>query len=360
MIARSIVVSISILASLWLPSSGRAATVAEVLKKIQNLPAAQRKSVLEEGAKKEGQVVVYTSMSLSDYPKVMAAFEQSYPFIKTNTFRATPSGVMRRVDTEARAGRYAADVAGSAAVEMWQLKQQRLSTPYLSPESKAFPSGSIDPEGYWSAYEVTPIVLAFNTKLVSPQEAPKSYQDLLNSKWNGKMSLGTEEYEWFHVMLEHMGWEKGLEYMKSLAKQNLHMPGSSSVMRVQLLLAGESSIALAARGRRVSEFKAKGAPIDFRTLDPYPGEPNLLALMQRSPNPHAAILFFDWLLSREGQSKMSDLTGRIGIRKGIKHKAYVQELMEKDFVFVTPSSLGPNLAKIMDLYHQTFGLHRAR
>jgi iron(III) transport system substrate-binding protein len=349
-----------ILASFSLQAISNAATVAEVLKKLQGLQAPQRKATLEEGAKKEGQVVIYTSVSLSDYPKILSAFEQSHPFIKTQAFRSTPSGVFRRVDTEAKAGRFAVDVVGSAPIEVWQLKQRQLSTSYASPEREGLFKGSFDGDSYWTAFDVTPIVLAYNTKLVSAQEAPKSYPELLNAKWRGKMSLGTEDYDWFAVMLDHMGKEKGLEYMRSLAKQNLHMPGSSSVMRVQLLLGGESAIAVAARGRRVAEFKSKGAPIDFRILDPYVGEPDLLALMQRAPNPHAAILFYDWLLSQEGQSKMSDLTGRISIRKGVKHQPWLQELLQRDFVFITPNSLAPNLRETMNLYDQIFGLHQAK
>ena len=339
---------------------GFAATATEVVKKLQVLSPAQRKTFLEEGAKKENQVVIYTSISLSDYPKIFAAFEQAYPFVKTNGFRSTPSGVFRRVDTEAKAGRHAVDLVASAPIEVWQLKQQQLSIPYSSPDRDGLFKGSVDADAYWTAFDVTPIALAFNTKLVSAQEAPKTYEELLNPKWKGKMSLGTEDYDWFAVMLDHMGKEKGIAYMKALARQNLHMPGSSSVMRVQLLLGGESSVAVAARGRRVAEFKSKGAPIDFRILDPYAGEPDLIALMQRSPNPHAAILFYDWLLSQDGQSKMSDLTGRIAIRKGIKHRPYLQELLQKDFVFVTPSSMATNLKEITALYHQIFGLHQAK
>lgn len=340
--------------------SVRAATVAEVLKKIQNLAPAQRRAALEEGAKSEGQVVFYTSVSLSDYPKILAAFEQSYPYIKTNAFRSTPSGVVRRADTEAKAGRHAVDVIGSAPVEIWQLRQLQLTTSYFSPERNALFKGAFDPEGFWTAFDVTPIVLAFNTKLVPQQEAPKNYQDLLLPKWRGKMSLGTEDYEWFGAVLDHMGKDKGLEYMRALAKQNLHMPGSSSVMRVQLLLGGESAIAIAARGRRVAEFKSKGAPIDFRIFDPYPAEPDMLALMQRSSHPHAAILFYDWLVSQEGQSKMSDLTGRIAVRKGVKHLPWLQELLQKDFLFINPAAKTLSTKEITDLFHGVFGLYGAK
>jgi iron(III) transport system substrate-binding protein len=342
------------------PRASFSATPEDIIKKTSSLSTAQRKVFLEEGAKKEGEMVFYTSLSLTDYPKIMPHFEKSYPFIKTNTYRSTPSGLFTRVDTEARAGRYAADVVGSAPVEMWQLKQRKLSTAYLSPEQKALPSGSHDAEGYWQGFEVTPLVLAFNTKQVSVADAPRTYQDLLNPKSKGKMSLGTEEYTWFNILLESMGNKKGSEYMQALAKQDLQMPGSSSVMRVQLMLAGESAIAIAARGRRVTEYKQQGAPIDFRILEPYGAEPNFVALLQRAPHPHAALLFIDWILSEEGQSRLADAAGRISIRKGIKHKPWVQELFQKDFVFLSPSSIGPNLNALIDQYNRTFGIQKTK
>jgi iron(III) transport system substrate-binding protein len=334
-----------------------AATVEEVVKKAAGLSAAERKTYLEEGAKKEGEIVFYTSLSLTDYPKILPHFEKSYPFIKTNTYRATPSGLYTRVDTEARAGRFAADVVGSAPVEMWQLKQRKLSAPYLSPERRALQPGAFDAEGYWQAFDVTPLVLAFNTKQVPINDAPRSYADLLQPKWKGKMSLGTEEYTWFNILMESMGKVKGAEFMAGLAKQDLAMPGSSSVMRVQLMLAGESAIAIAARGRRVSEYKQQGAPIDYRILDPYAGEPNFVTLMQRAPHPFAALLFIDWMLSEEGQTRMAEV-GRVSVRRGIKHRPWVQELFQKDFVFLSPSSIGPNLNEIIEQFNRIFAVQR--
>ena len=339
---------------------GEAATADEVVKKAAALSGAQRKAFLEEGAKKEGEIVFYTSMSLTDYPKILPHFEKAYPFIKTNTYRSTPSGVFTRVETEARAGRHAVDVVGSAPVEMWQLKQRKHSAAYLSPEQKALPPGSRDPEGYWQGFDVTPLVTAYNTKQVSGADAPRSYPDLLHPRWKGRISLGTEEYTWFNILLESMGSKKGAEFMQALAKQELQMPGSSSVMRVQLMLAGESAIALAARGRRVTDYKQQGAPIDFRIMDPYGGEPNFVALMQRSSHPHAALLFMDWILSEEGQTRLVDAAGRISIRKGIKHKPWVQELLQRDFVFLSPSSIGPNLNSVIEQYNQIFGVRRTK
>jgi iron(III) transport system substrate-binding protein len=336
------------------PRHGCAAPIDEVIQKISNLPAAQRRSALEQGARREAQVVFYTSVSAADVPKIAGAFEAAYPFLKVNAYRAQPSSLFTRLETEARAGRDFADLVGSAPAQMWLLKQRKLSRPYLFPERQAFPSGSYDREGFWAGFEVTPIVLAFNSRMVPAAEAPRNYEDLLKPTWKGKMSLGNDEYEWFSVMLDSLGKKKGLDYMKALAKQDLNMVGTSSRMRVELMLAGEFAVSLAARGRRIVEFKEQGAPIDYRLLEPYPSVPNFISLTARSPHPHASILFFDWLLSQEGQSLLTQIP-RLTIRKGLKQKGKLQDLYEKDFVFVDPGSLGANLKELMEEYDQIFG-----
>ncbi|HVO94686.1 MAG TPA: extracellular solute-binding protein [Terriglobales bacterium] len=337
-------------------SSAAAASIEDVVKNLRSLTPAQRKAALEEVARKEGETVWYTSMSLTDFPKITGAFEKSVPFVKVRANRLSQSSIMPKIDTESRAGRYAVDVVGSAPMEMWELKQQGHSTAYLSPELKAFPTGSYDPQGYWSSTEVTPLVLAFNTNLAPPEEAPRSYQELLLPKWKGKMNFGSDEYAWYSVMLDGMGKAKGLEYMRALARQQLHIPGGSSIMRLQLMLAGESALVIAARGRRATEYKEKGAPIDYRLLDPYPAEPNGLALMRRAAHPYASILFMDWMLSEEGQTVLAQRIPRITLRKGIKQIPRHQELYKKEFVFVNPASIGPNLNELIASYNQIFNI----
>ena len=334
--------------------TAHAATVEEVSKSIRNLSQMQRKAVIEEGARKEGEVIWYTSMSLTDFPKIVGAFEKTVPYVKIRTNRLSQSSIMPKIDTEARAGRFTVDMVASAPMEMWELKQKGHSTSYLSPELKAFPAGSFDPQGYWSSTEVTPIVLAYNVNLVRPDEAPRSYQDLLLPKWRGKMNFGSDEYAWYSVMLDGMGKAKGLDFMKALARQQLHIPGGSSIMRLQLMLAGESAVAVAARGRRATEYKEKGAPIDYRLLDPYPAEPNGLALMRRAAHPHASILFIDWMLSEEGQTVLAQQIPRITLRNGIKQIPRHQDLYKKEFVFVNPASIGPQLNELAASYQQIF------
>lgn len=337
-------------------SNAQAASVEDVQKTLRSLSPAQRRAALEEGARKEGEVSWYTSMSLTDFPKLVTAFEKTYPGVKLRANRLSQSTIINKIDTEARAGRFAVDIVSASPIEMWELKQKNYSTPYLSPELKAFPAGAYDPQGYWTSYEVTPIVLAFNTKLVSQDEAPKSYQDLLLPKWRGKMNFGTDEHAWFSVMLDGMGKAKGTEFMKGLARQQLHIPGSSSIMRVQLMLGGESAIVIAARGRRVTELKEKGAPIDYRILEPYGAEPSAITLMRLGSHPHATMLFADWMLSEEGQTIMAQQIPRLTLRKGIKQIPRHQELYKKEFAFVNPASIGPNLKELMALYQEIFNV----
>src|SRR6266536_5700978 len=124
------------------------ATVEDGTKNIRNVTPAQRKAVLDEGARKEGEVIWYTSMSLTDFPKIVGAFEKSVPYVKVRTNRLSQSSILPKIETEARAGRFAVDVVGSAPMEMWELKQRGYSAAYLSPELKAFPNGSFDPQGF--------------------------------------------------------------------------------------------------------------------------------------------------------------------------------------------------------------------
>ncbi|MBM4261607.1 MAG: extracellular solute-binding protein [Deltaproteobacteria bacterium] len=332
------------------------ATIDDVQKTLRSMAPAQRRAALEEGAKKEGEVSWYTTMSLTDFPKIVGAFEKAYPGVKLRANRLSQTSILNKIDTEARAGRYAVDIVSASPIEMWELKQKGYSTPYLSPELKAFPTGAYDPQGFWISYEVTPIVLAFNTKMVSQDEAPKSYQDLLLPKWRGKMNFGTDEYAFFSVILDGMGKAKGNEFMRGLAKQQLHMPGSSSIMRVQLMLGGESAIVLAARARRVTELKEKNAPIDYRILEPYGAEPSALAFMRRGNHPYSTILFTDWMLSEEGQTLLAQQIPRLTLRKGIKQIPRHQELYKKDFAFVNPASIGPNLKELMASYQEIFNV----
>jgi len=140
---KQILLAIQISLGAWIVSadSAQSATVEDVVKSTRGVPAVQRKTILEDGARKEGEVIWYTSMSLTDFPKIVGAFEKTFPYVKIRTNRLSQSSVLPKIETEARAGHYAVDIVGSAPMEMWELKQKDYSAAYLSPELKAFPAG---------------------------------------------------------------------------------------------------------------------------------------------------------------------------------------------------------------------------
>src|SRR6185436_924447 len=104
--------------------TARAATLEEVSRNLRNLSPAQRRSALEEGGRRDGEVIWYTSMSLTDFPKIVGAFEKTTPYVKIKTNRLSQSSIMPKIDTEARAGRFLVDVVASAPMEMWELKHR--------------------------------------------------------------------------------------------------------------------------------------------------------------------------------------------------------------------------------------------
>jgi iron(III) transport system substrate-binding protein len=139
--------------------------------------------------------------------------------------------------------------------------------------------------------------------------------------------------------MKHLGKDKGLEYMRRLAKQDILMARGRTA-QVQLILAGERSVGFALNSSSVIDFKTQGAPIDWTILDPYYAKPNMMMLARHAPHPHAAALLIDWTLSEEGQSMMAKL-GYIVARRGIKQTT--PALLEKDAILADPDFIGPIL-----------------
>ena len=175
--------------------------------------------------------------------------------------------------------------------------------------------------------------------MVKRNEAPKRYEELLEPKWKSNMILDIEEFPWFAVLLKHYGREKGLDYMRRLAKQDIQM-GRGRSTQAQLISAGERAIGIALNSSSVLDFKTRGAPLDWTILDPYYAKPNMLMFARHAPHPYAAALLIDWTLSEEGQSLLASL-GYVVARRGVKQS--VPALLEKESFLADPDFIGPIL-----------------
>ncbi|MBI4528953.1 MAG: extracellular solute-binding protein [Deltaproteobacteria bacterium] len=268
-----------------------------------------------EGAKKEGQVVYYTGMNLDQATVFAQEFVKKYPFIKPEIFRSSGEKVLTKYLTEARAKTYRADVFQTSVIQIFQLKEQGLLQKYVSPESSAYPDGFKDLEGHWTAFYLLPYVIGYNTNIVPRKEAPRSYEDLLNVKWKGKIGLEAEQYQWFFHLLKIMGREKGMDFMRRLATQDLQMRHGHSLL-TQLVISGEIPISVVLYGNDVEDEKQrKGAPIDWvRFKGPTITAFNAISVPANPPHPNAAKLFVDFALSREGQQILQRSFRRVPAR----------------------------------------------
>ncbi|HEX6801857.1 MAG TPA: ABC transporter substrate-binding protein, partial [Candidatus Binatia bacterium] len=175
--------------TLILPFYAHSQSSASPLKQFDGLKGKEREQKLSEGAKKEGRVVVYSFTAVDQLQPLLEEFHKRYPFIKPEHYRANATGVYNKFATESRAGQTLADVIDISAGEAHTLVQSGLIESYLSPNRDGIPKDFMDEKGFWTAHYHFVLALGFNTQHIKPAEAPKSYEELLNPKWKGRLSL---------------------------------------------------------------------------------------------------------------------------------------------------------------------------
>jgi iron(III) transport system substrate-binding protein len=255
---------------------------------------------LVQGAEKEARLVWWTTTNIDLSQRIMERFEKKYPAIKTELFRAGRGPLLNKILVEALAGRHAWDVLSGSGEMYAPLLEKKLVVAYRSPESKAYDGAMIGRDGEWIAYHTNSYVLGVNTRLVKSDQAPRSYEALLDGKWkDGKISLDSDAYPMLIGLSQAWGKEKAVNYLKRLAGQNPVVKRGNDE-RVQLTAAGEYHLVLAyASG--ISRVAQKGAPMESVALEPVVLQVNPLQVAARAPHPNAARLFTDFALSKEGQ-----------------------------------------------------------
>jgi iron(III) transport system substrate-binding protein len=269
-----------------------------------------------EAARKEGEIVWYTTMSSDQSNAFMARFQQKYPFLNPSIIRLGGSALLSRIVTEAKAGKYFFDVAHGTGEIVLPLMDMGLLAPYVSPERKMIPDDLKDRKGLWTSVYVNSVVLGFNTQLMKGQPIPRSYNDLLLPRWKGRKISVDDTYATFlQGLISVWGKDKALDYLKRLAEQEPVVMRGSTV-RVQLAAAGEFPLVIA-YANIIQYLAEKGAPLDWVALEPAVISVNTVMASAKASHPNAARLFIDFTLSNEGQEKLWDFQ-RIPTRNDVE------------------------------------------
>jgi iron(III) transport system substrate-binding protein len=265
---------------------------------------ADRDKRMLEGARREGEVVMYTSLNLKDSVPITEAFEKKTG-VKVQLWRASSEKVLQRAVTEARAGRYACDILETNGPEMEAMYRERLLEEFYSPHFSDLPPAAFPKHRHYVADRFNFFTIAYNTNLVKPSEVPNSYEDLLLPRFAGKVVLEAGDVDWFGAMVKAMGEKKGLEFFRRLAA-NKPQVRTGHTLIAELVASGEIPIAATIYNHNAERLIVKGAPIRWKALAPTFGRPNAIGVAARAPHPYAALLFADFMLSPQGQNLIKE------------------------------------------------------
>ncbi len=296
----------SLCAAVVLSVAGSAAFAQDIL----TSRAENREQLLLEGARKEGQVVIYSAAIVNQALRPMAeAFMKKYPFIKLTYWRGDTEEIVAKLSAEVRAKNVVADlVEGTGVGEL--AVEAGLTVPFSTPATDALPEMYRDPRGNWVSTRVSYFGIAYNTKLVPADQAPRTYDDLLDPRWKGKLAwrIGTSSGTPLFLTTIRIarGEDKAREYFEKLAQQKVINFGSGSARTlVDRVIAGEFPIALNIFAHHPLISKAKGAPVNTHLLEPTASTAGTMIVPRGVRHPYAAMLLADFILSQEGQSIFS-------------------------------------------------------
>ena len=228
--------------------------------------------------------------------------------MKVQHLRAPSEKMIERILLESRAGSFKADLIALPEIELTVLTQRKYAIETCRSGTRGVSANVKDPAGYWTGIYITAWVLAYNTKLLASQAAPKTYADLLNPKWKKLMGMDVEPYSWFITSFRYLESQQGTagatEYFKRLASQELEWRKGHSLIG-QLIAAGEFPIGVEMQAGAVERLKVQGAPVDWVALDGVMPINNVgVSVTAAGGSTHAAVLYYDFLLSRTGMDIM--------------------------------------------------------
>jgi iron(III) transport system substrate-binding protein len=260
---------------------------------------ADRQQRLVQGAKKEGSVVLYTSLATTESVPLSQAFEKKYG-VKVELWRATSDKVVQRALTEARGRRHAVDVVETNGPELEMLAREKLLSRFESPYLADLPPAAIPAHRLWVSDRLNFFVVAYNTAKVKRDELPKTYEGFLDPKWKGRIGIEATDQEWLATIVKLWGEPKGMDFFRKLAAMRPDVR-KGHVLLSELVAVGEVPVGLTVYNANAESMKRRGGPIDWAPVQPVVARPQAIGVFANAPHPNAALLFTDFVLSPEGQ-----------------------------------------------------------
>jgi ABC-type Fe3+ transport system substrate-binding protein len=273
--------------------------------------AADADPALVAAAQKEGQVVWYSTLIVNQILRPLTeAFEKKYPGVRVQYSRSTNSDVALKIINESRARRLQADMFDGTN-SIYPLLDAKLVAAYPPKAASSYPAEIKDPNGYWTTMNLFFLTTAYNTNLVKSADVPRTYEDLLDPKWKGKIAWTNDPTPqgppgFINNILTIMGPEKGMAYLRTFAAQEpVFIPASQRVV-LDKVISGEYPLAVMTFNHHAAISAAQGAPVAWIRMEPLSESINLIGILKDSPHPNAARLLEEFILSDDGQKVLAD------------------------------------------------------
>lgn len=278
----------------------------QTLQSLATYQKEDRQQRLIEGAKKEGSLLLYTAMPRIYLSQLTEPFEKKYG-IKVNVWQATGETILQKVINEARGGSPVVDVIHSISPMMEALQRENVLQEIHSPVHKALIPSAVPAHRKYASTLQYVFVQAYNTSKVKKEDLPKTYEDLLAPKWKDKLGIEASDHEWMASVIKDMGDAKGVQFFKDLVANNSLSVRKGHTLLTNLVVSGEVPLALTVYQYSVEQLKKKNAPIDWFVIEPAVSILSGMGVANKAPHPHAAILYYDYMLGPEAQSVLAKL-----------------------------------------------------
>lgn len=302
--SRGIVPAFAVIGSLFAGTLAAPPAAAQsapsTLAEIATYSGPERTARLIAGAKKEGEVDVYTSETVDDEAALSEVFQKKYG-LRLKLWRGSANDILQRTVLEARGGRFAVDAIETGAITMESLQREQLLQRITSPSFADLKPEAIRPHHEWIGTRYNVFAAAYNTGAVNKSELPKSYADLTNPRWKDKLGVEAESSDWFGTLTEAMAGERGVALFRDIVAKNGMSVRRGHTLLANLVVSGEVPLAISTYLYKVAQLKAGGAPVDWFTIPPVVARFEGVGVARRAPHPYAAVLYLDFMLT-DGQA----------------------------------------------------------